>query len=74
MLLQHLLQEQRSPRLFELGPVLFTAFIKFVLIWYVPDRLDVELVHLFSAASMNSAIIKEQIELILVTCGCSDFF
>ena len=41
MLLQHPLQEQRSPRLFELCPVLLAGIVELELVGHVPDRLDV---------------------------------
>ena len=59
MLFKHLLQEQWPPRLLQLRPVLFASFVELVLVWHVPDRLDVELLHLVFAAPVNSTVVQE---------------
>ena len=56
---KHPLQQQWPPRLLQLGPVLFTPFIKLVLVRTIPDWLDVEPLHLLSAASVNSTVVQE---------------
>ena len=66
MLLQHPLQEQRSPRLFELCPVLLAGIVELELVGHVPDRLDVQPRHLCRAAPMNATVVQEQVELVLV--------
>ena len=61
VLLEHPLQQQRSPRLFQLCPILLTGFIKLILIGHVPDRLNVEPRHLLSTAAMDATVVEEQI-------------
>ena len=71
VLLKHPLQEERSPRLLQLSPVLLASFIKLVFIGHVPDWLDVKLLHLFFAASVDATIIKEKVELVVTARRCS---
>ena len=66
VLLQHPLQEEGSPRLLQLCPVLLAGFVKLVLIGDVPDWLDVELLHLFFAASVDATVIEEKVELVVI--------
>ena len=66
VLLQHLLQEERSPRLLQLCPVLLTGLVELVFIGHVPDYFDVEPLHLFSAASVDATVIEEKVELVVI--------
>ena len=59
MWFKHPLQKQRPPRLLQLSPVLFAGFIKLIAVWNIPDRLDVEPLHLLSAASVNATVVQE---------------
>ena len=61
MLFKHPLQQQRPPLLLKLSPELLTCFVKFVLVRYIPDWLDVEPLHLFNAATMDTTVIEKQI-------------
>ena len=61
MLFKHPLQQQRPPLLLKLRPELLACFVEFVLVRYIPDWLDVEPLHLFSTATMNTTVIEEQI-------------
>ena len=71
MLLQHPLQEKWPPRLLQLSPVLLTSLVELVFVGHIPDRLDVELLHLFFAASVDATIIKEKVELVVTARRCS---
>ena len=71
VLLQHPLQEKRPPRLLQLRPILLAGFVELVLVWNVPDGLDVEPSHLLSAAAVDATIVEEEIELIIVASRCS---
>ena len=67
VLLKHPLQEKRPPRLLQLRPVLLAGFIELVLVWNVPYRLDVQPIHLLSAATVDATVVEEEIEPIIVT-------
>ena len=71
VLLKHPLQEERSPRLLQLSPVLLAGLVELVFIGHVPDYLDVELLHLLSAASVDATVIQEKVELVVVASRCS---
>ena len=71
MLFKHPLQEKWPPRLLQLRPELLAGFIELVFVRYVPNRFDVEPLHLLCAASVNSTIVEEEIELIVVASRCS---
>ena len=71
MLFKHPLQEKRPPRLLQLCPVLFAGFIELVLVRYVPYRLDVQPLHLLSAAAVDATVVEEEIEPIIVASRCS---
>ena len=66
VLLKHPLQEKGSPRLLQLSPVLLACLIELVFVGHVPDHLDVELLHLFSAASVDATVIEEKVELVVI--------
>ena len=66
VLLKHPLQEERSPRLLKLSPILLAGLVELVFIGHVPDYLDVELLHLLSTASVDATIVKEKVELVVI--------
>ena len=59
MLFKHPLQQQRPPLLLKLRPELLACFVKFILIRYIPDWLDVEPRHLLSAAAMDATVVEK---------------
>ena len=72
MLFQHPLQKEWSPGIFELSPILLDTIIEIPSVGSIPNRLDVEFLHLLSTASVNATVIQKQVQSVVPTRRCSD--
>ena len=64
--LQHPLEEQGSPLLLQLCPVLLAGLVELITVGYVPHWLDVQRIHHVGAAPVHATVVKEEIDLVVV--------